>query len=55
MVTAFLLKGKPLAEAVQIAGDFISKSIEYTVTAGAPLQEGVVFEPILHYLSSYFR
>jgi pyridoxine kinase len=55
VVTAFLLKGKPLAEAVQIAGDFISKSIEYTVTAGAPLQEGVVFEPILHYLSSYFR
>lgn len=55
VVTAFLLKGKPLADAVKIAGDFISRSIEYTITAGTPLQEGVVFEPVLQYLSDNFR
>lgn len=50
VVTAFILKGKPLHKAVDIAGKFISEAIERTSVTNAPLTEGVVFEPILYKL-----
>lgn len=50
VVCAEILKGNPLSAAVDRAGSFISKAIEYTINAGAPLSEGVIFEPILREL-----
>ena len=50
VVCAFILKGKPLHKAVDIAGRFISEAIEKTSVSNTPLEEGVVFEPLLHKL-----
>ncbi len=50
VVCAFILKGKPLHKAVDIAGRFISEAIEKTAVSNTPLTEGVVFEPVLHKL-----
>lgn len=50
VVCAQILKGKPLYKAVDIAGEFISEAIERTSVTGAPLTEGVVFEPLLYKL-----
>lgn len=50
VVCAFILKGKPLHKAVDIAGRFISEAIERTSVTNSPLTEGVVFEPVLHKL-----
>ncbi|MGN0613190.1 MAG: bifunctional hydroxymethylpyrimidine kinase/phosphomethylpyrimidine kinase, partial [Porcipelethomonas sp.] len=47
VVCAFTVKGRPLHEAVDIAGRFISSAIERTVLSGEPLSEGVIFEPLL--------
>ena len=50
VVTAFIMKGTTVAEAVAIAGKFISEAIDYTIKAGTPLSDGVVFEPVLYTL-----
>lgn len=50
IVCAFTLKGKSLHEAVNIAGKFISSSIERTVSSETSLTEGVIFEPLLYKL-----
>lgn len=47
VVCAMVLKGKSLSEAVGTAGKFISSALKYTVDSGAPLTEGVIFEPLL--------
>ncbi len=52
IVCAFILKGKPLHKAVDIAGKFISTAIERTSILGTSLTEGVVFEPILYKLGN---
>ncbi|MCM1228443.1 MAG: pyridoxamine kinase [Clostridium sp.] len=53
VVCAMILKGRSLTEAVTAAGEFISRAIEYTVNAGSPLKEGIVFEPVLHILNEF--
>lgn len=50
VVCAMILKGKTLVQAVNCAGEFISGAIKYTVKSGAPLTEGVIFEPLLYTL-----
>lgn len=50
IVCAFILKGKSLHTAVDIAGDFISQAIRRTVSCETPLSEGVIFEPLLYKL-----
>lgn len=52
IVCAFILKGKPLHKAVDIAGKFISTAIERTSISNTSLTEGVVFEPLLYKLGS---
>lgn len=52
IVCAFILKGKPLHKAVEIAGKFISVAIEQTSISNTPLTEGVVFEPLLYKLGN---
>lgn len=48
VVCAYIMKGKSLPQSVKAAGKFISKAIEYTINAGTPLKEGIMFEPMLH-------
>ena len=50
IVCAFILKGKPLHKAVDIAGKFISTALERTTISNTPLAEGVIFEPLLYKL-----
>lgn len=52
VVCALILKGATVAEAVSVAGKFISESIEYTIKLNTPLSEGVVFEPLLYMLGN---
>lgn len=52
VVCAMILKGKTLVQAVSDAGEFISDAIKYTVKSGAPLTEGVIFEPVLYTLGN---
>ena len=52
IVCAFILKGKPLHKAVEIAGKFISMAIEQTSISNTSLTEGVVFEPLLYKLGN---
>ncbi len=51
VVCANVLKGKSLSTAVEAAGRFILKALEYTLEAQTPLSEGVIFEPLLHTLA----
>lgn len=53
VVCAGILNGKSLPEAVNIAGNFISSAIKYTINAQASIREGVIFEPLLHTLNEY--
>ena len=50
VMCAQILKGNSLPQAVNAAGEFISKAIDYTIKAETPLSEGVVFEPLLYTL-----
>ncbi|MGN1480491.1 PfkB family carbohydrate kinase, partial [Porcipelethomonas sp.] len=50
VVCALILRGATVAEAVSVAGKFISDAIEYTIKSNTALAEGVVFEPLLHLL-----
>lgn len=52
VVCAMILKGKTLVQSVNTAGKFISDAINYTVKSGAPLTEGVIFEPVLYTLGN---
>lgn len=52
VVCAFILKGKPLHKAVDIAGKFISTALERTTISNTPLAEGVIFEPLLYKLGN---
>ena len=52
IVCAFILKGKQLNKAVDIAGKFISDAIQRTTISNTTLNEGVVFEPILYKLGN---
>ena len=47
VLTAMLVKGKSLSEAVIIAGDFICKATQYTLSISKDYFEGIVFEPFL--------
>lgn len=38
---------KPLADAVRISVDFVTKCIEYTADSGRDTREGVIFEPFI--------
>lgn len=39
--------GKPLAEALRLSVDFVTKCIEYTADSGRDTREGVIFEPFI--------
>ena len=45
-----LLRGASLFNATERTATFVREVTEYTVQAGAPLQDGVMFEPFLHRL-----
>ncbi len=47
VLTAMLIKGKSLSEAVVIAGDFICKATQHTLNVSKDYFEGIVFEPFL--------
>lgn len=51
VVTAAMLRGSSLSEAVQKAGTFISRATAYTLECGTPILEGVLFEPLLKELA----
>ena len=42
-----VVRGRPLAEAAQLAAEFTSQCVRRTREAGTPLREGVEFEPLL--------
>lgn len=48
-----LANRKPLADAVQIAGRFLSDVTQYTLGQQTPLDEGVLFEPLLRNICEY--
>lgn len=48
-----LAKGKPLAEAVQSAGNFLSAVTQFTLRQKTPADEGVLFEPLLSRMERY--
>ena len=45
-----LALSKPLPDAVALAGEFLSEVTQYTLRAGTPAEEGVLFEPLLRKL-----
>jgi len=42
-----LAKGAALRDAVKTAGEFLSKTTQYTLTNQTPAEEGILFEPLL--------
>ena len=50
-----LAHGKDLREVARIAGDFISQVTQYTLRQGTPVDEGVLFEPLLTELEDYLH
>lgn len=42
-----LLRGETLADAATLAVSFVQKCVSYTLAAGTPLLDGVLFEPLL--------
>lgn len=50
-----LAHGLSLNAAAKIAGDFISEVTQYTLKQGTPVEEGVLFEPLLTVLEGYLH
>lgn len=46
-----MMCGCTLCEACTHAADFVFKAIEYTLSLGSPISDGIAFEPILHTLA----
>ena len=50
-----LVRGCPLQEAAQKAGDFLSAVTQETLRRNTPVEEGVLFEPLLWRLGEMFN
>lgn len=50
VVCACVINGHSLKSASEIAGNFVHAAAQYTIDVGAPISEGVVFEPWLNKL-----
>lgn len=50
VVTGMLVSGHSLGKSVEKASQFIYKALEYTISLGSEVSEGVVFEPLLYTL-----
>lgn len=50
VVTGMLVSGHSLEQSVTEASQFIYKALEYTISLGSEVSEGVVFEPLLYTL-----
>lgn len=47
VLTGALVRGRPMAEAAELAAEFTSQCVRRTAASGAPRREGVDFEPLL--------
>lgn len=52
IVTGFLVKGKTLTQATDIASKFIYDVLEFTYNNSPPSMDGVLFEPLLYKLGA---